>query len=294
MAVLQIGALCGSGLGMVLGGWVNETWGWRAAFAAVGVPGLALAALVFGTLREPPRGGSDGIAAGEGAAPARESALGAARHLLRTPTYAWMLAGVCAAGVVAIGRVAWEPTFLREVYGMGAAGAGLAYFLIGPLPSAVGTLGAWLADGLGRRDLRWYLWTPALGNALAVPLALAFLLWPETHAVAGVPVAFAFSVLLSVASAGAMPAILALGQSLAPPRMRAFSAALWSMLFTFVGMGIGPLFVGDLIERLRPAYAEQAVRYALAIGSLVPLLATVLFAVAARTVTRDVERAKEA
>jgi MFS family permease len=297
LSVLQIGALSGTGLGMVLGGWVNEVWGWRAAFVAVGVPGIALAALVFATLREPPRGSSDGLAAE--AAGARESAFGAAfraaLHLLRTPTYAWMLSGVCAAGVVAIGRTAWEPTFLREVYGMGSAHAGLTYFLISPLPSAVGTLGgAWLVDHLGKRDLRWYLWTPAVGNALSVPLSLAFLLWPETHIVAGVPVAFSFSVGMSIVAAGSMPAILAMGQSLAPPRMRAFSAALWSMLFTFVGMGLGPLLVGDVTERLRPQYAEQAVRYALAVAGVVPLLATGLFAVAARTVASDVERAKRA
>jgi MFS family permease len=294
LAVLQIGALCGAGLGMAFGGWVNELWGWRAAFVAVGVPGIALAGVVLLTLREPPRGASDGLAARAGTPELRENAWRAALHLLRTPAYAWMLAGVCAAGVVGIGRTAWEPTFLREVYGMGSAQAGLTYFLISPLPSAVGTLGgAWLVDHLGRRDLRWYLWTPALGNALSVPLSLAFLLWPETHAVAGLPVAFAFSVGMSIASAGAMPAILAMGQSLAPPRMRAFSAALWSMLFTFVGMGLGPLLVGDLTERLRPEHAEQAVRYALALASGVPLLATGLFAVAARTVARDVERAKQ-
>jgi MFS family permease len=293
LSVLQIGALCGTGLGMVLGGWVNEVWGWRAAFVAVGVPGIALAALVFATLREPLRGISDGLAtAGAGA---RESALGAALHLLRTPTYAWMLAGVCAAGVVGIGRMAWEPTFLREVYGMGSAHAGLAYFLINPLPSAIGTLGgAWLVDHLGQRDLRWYFWAPALGYAASVPLSLAFLLWPETHTALGVPVAFGFSVLMSIAAAGAMPAILAMGQSLAPPRMRAFSAALWSMLFTFVGMGLGPFLVGDLTARLRPEYAEQAVRYALAAASAVPLLATALLAVAARTVHEDVQRAKQA
>lgn len=301
LAVLQIGALCGTGLGMVLGGWINEVWGWRAAFVAVGVPGVALALLVFTTLREPARGISDGLAQSDGdgepdgSEPERESALEAALFLLRTPSYAWMLVAVCAAGVVGIGRNAWEPTFLREVYGMGSAHAGLAYFLIGPLPSVIGTLGgAWLVDTLARRDVRWYFWMPALGNAVTVPLALAFLLWPETHTLAGVPVAFYFSVVMSVAASGVMPAILTLGQSLAPPRMRAFSAALWSMLFTFVGMGLGPLFIGDLIERLRPEYADQAVRYALAAGSLVPILAVVIFAVGARTVARDIERAKTA
>jgi MFS family permease len=292
LSVLQIGALCGTGLGVVLGGWVNEVWGWRAAFIAVGVPGIVLSLLVFTTLREPPRGISDGLA---NAPEKHESAWTAASYLLRTPSYAWMLVGVCAAGVVSIGRSAWEPTFLREVYGMGSADAGLTYFLIGPLPSAIGTLaGAFVVDKLARRDARWYLWVPALGSAITVPLSLAFILWPETDRVGVVPVAFFFSVLMSIASSGSMPAILAMGQSLAPPRMRAFSAALWSMLFTFVGMGLGPLIVGEMIERMRPDYAEQAVRYALAVASLVPVIATVFFAAAARTVAVDIERAKVA
>ena len=302
LSVLQFGSMCGMGLGMVFGGWVNEIWGWRVAFLSVGVPGIALAALVAITLREPPRGLSDGLARLEpegsptpAAEPPRENALAATLHLLRTPTYAWMLIGVCASGVVGIGRNAWEPTFLREVYGMGSAHAGLSYFLIGPLPSAIGTLsGAWIVDVLARRDVRWYFWLPALGNGVTVPLSLGFVLWPETHRVAGVPVAFCFSVAMSLVAAGLMPAILAMGQSLAPPRMRAFSAALWSMIFTFVGMGLGPLLIGEIIERLRPDFAEQAIRYALAFASLGPLMATLPMFLASRTVARDVERARRA
>jgi hypothetical protein len=178
---------------------------------------------------------------------------------------------------------------------MGAADAGLTYFLINPLPSALGTIaGAWLVDTLARRDVRWYFWLPALGNTASVPLSLGFLLWPETSELAGVPIAFLFSVALSATVSGVMPGILAMGQGLAPPRMRAFSAALWSMLFTFVGMGLGPLFIGDLTERLRPQYGAQAIRYALAAGGVVPLIATLFYAFASRTVARDIERAKTA
>ena len=292
LSLLQVGALCGMGLGMALGGYLNEIWGWRAAFVAVGVPGVALSLLVFLTLREPPRGVGDGASAPTGAS---ESMLDAALHLLRTPTYAWMLAGVSAAGIVSVGRNAWEPTFLREVYAMGSAEAGLTYFLISPVPSAVGTLaGGWLTDVLSRRDERWYFWIPALGSLVSVPCALGFLMWPEGDLLAGIPVGFYFGVLLSFAATGAMPAILAMGQSLAPPRMRAFSAALWSMIFNFVGMGLGPFFVGDLIERLRPEHGSEAIRFALAAASLAPVIATVFYLVASRTVVRDIEHARRA
>ena len=64
------------------------------------------------------------------------------------------------------------------------------------------------------------------------------------------------------------------------------------MIFTFVGMGLGPLIVGDLIERLRPEYGTDAIRYALSVASLMPLLAAVLYGIASRTVARDIEQAQ--
>ena len=38
----------------LVGGWVNEFFGWRTAFAVVGLPGVVLALVLWLTLREPP------------------------------------------------------------------------------------------------------------------------------------------------------------------------------------------------------------------------------------------------
>jgi MFS family permease len=46
-------------VGFLVGGWVNEFFGWRAAFMVVGVPGVVLALILRLTLREPPRGHSE-------------------------------------------------------------------------------------------------------------------------------------------------------------------------------------------------------------------------------------------
>jgi len=48
------------GLGLAVGGWINEEWGWRWAFVAAGLPGMALAGIVRWTVREPARGASEG------------------------------------------------------------------------------------------------------------------------------------------------------------------------------------------------------------------------------------------
>ena len=74
VAIYSSGVYIGTGLGIVLGGWIVDGWNamfpdgdapfglaaWQAAFFAVGLPGL-LMALWVRTLREPVRGQSEGI-----------------------------------------------------------------------------------------------------------------------------------------------------------------------------------------------------------------------------------------
>jgi len=75
VAIYSSGVFIGSGIGLVLGGWIVDKWnahfpaggpfglvGWQAAFFGVGLPGLVMA-LWVGTLREPVRGSSEGLAA---------------------------------------------------------------------------------------------------------------------------------------------------------------------------------------------------------------------------------------
>jgi MFS family permease len=73
LAIYSSGLYIGGGLSLFIGGYIVQAWnqaypgggpmgmvGWQAAFLAVGLPGLLLAAIVS-TLREPLRGQSDGI-----------------------------------------------------------------------------------------------------------------------------------------------------------------------------------------------------------------------------------------
>lgn len=59
LAMYACGVPVGSGLGYWLGGWINDTFGWRMAFVAVGLPGVLVALLVRLTVREPVRGVSE-------------------------------------------------------------------------------------------------------------------------------------------------------------------------------------------------------------------------------------------
>lgn len=83
LAIYSSGLYFGGGISLVIGGFIKDHWnaaypgggplglvGWQAAFLAVGLPGLFLAAWVL-TLREPVRGAIDGLSTPEDPHPFR-------------------------------------------------------------------------------------------------------------------------------------------------------------------------------------------------------------------------------
>jgi len=281
MSLLSIGALMGMGGGVIYGGWASEAFGWRLALVSVGVPGVVLALVFLLTVAEPARRAADAPGVDEFTG---KSLGGVLWQLARTPAFVWLTLGATFVTVVSMGRNFWEPTFLRRVYGMEPAEAGLWYAVISPLPAALGAyLCASITDRLAVRDRRWYGWFPALCALLLVPLSLAFYLAPTDVFVGGIQVGFCFSIAASLVGAAWAPATMAVAQGLVPPSARAVTAATWSMISAFVGQGLGPLLVGDFNMRLEPQYGEESVRWSLAAVSVLPLLAGASYLMLARS-----------
>ena len=293
LSVVSIGAVVGMGLGMVMGGWINELWGWRMAFVAAGAPGVLLAILVRFTVREPPRGAPE-------AAPRsadRGSFAATVRYLFGLRTYRFILLANAFALFSAMGRNLWEPTFIIRIYDMGTASAGLWYFLTSPVPSMLGIfLGGLLADRYGARDARWYLVVPAIGQLLSVPILVGFLLWPESHHLSllgwSVPFAFVLSVIGSVFGAFFTAPFIATIQNVSQLRMRATAAAISTLVSSFVGLAAGPLLVGYLSDFLQARFAEEALRYSLLVPTLAPLLSALVCLLGASAVQDDLDRAQ--
>ena len=61
MTVLALGAPIGAYLGANFAGAIAHAYTWRAAFLALGVPGLVVGVIVYLTVREPARGRLDAI-----------------------------------------------------------------------------------------------------------------------------------------------------------------------------------------------------------------------------------------
>jgi MFS family permease len=149
--------------------------------------------------------------------------------------------------------------------------------------------GGLLADALGRRDARFYAWVPGLGALLATPLyALSF-------QQGGWLAATALLMLTGLVQYAYLPASVGVTQNTMEPRMRATAAAIVGIATNLIGAGVGPWAVGALSDHFTRQAAAQGVALPQAVGlqwacslfALVYLWAAVHFALAARTLRRE-------
>jgi len=157
----------GSALGYVLGGLIEQRFGWRAAFFLAGLPGLLLAALVL-RVADPQRRSEEEPAA-------EPSPEGTSRWmaLLRNGPYRRVVAGY-AAYTFALGALAfWTPAFLERVRSVPRAEATVLFGAIVVVTGLVGTFaGGWLGDFFLRRSPQAYLWVSGAATLAAAPAAL--------------------------------------------------------------------------------------------------------------------------
>jgi predicted MFS family arabinose efflux permease len=285
LAVLTTGGAVGSVLGLLLGGWLGDLYGWRAAFAIVGIPGIAVALVLRLTVREPPRGRFD---AARASAPARrESTLEVQRYLWGFPSFGWMTLAATLHVFAGYGASVWNPTFLIRVHGMTQGEAGF-WLAVVSFSSFAGILWGYAADRLARGDLRWYMYAPALGSILALPFTCFYVLAPAPGPALA---ALVISSLLGNAYTGAT---FAMAQSLARPHMRALAAATVLFVMNLLGLGLGPFAVGVLSDVLTPRYGLEAIRYSLLLIALPHVMAAAMNLAAARSLREDLARSQRA
>jgi MFS transporter, Spinster family, sphingosine-1-phosphate transporter len=159
----------GSALGYVVGGIMDEHFGWRMAFFIAGFPGLILALLCLG-LHDPPRGSQDGEVAAQPRAATRPIANYLA--LLKNRPYTLTIAGYAAYTFALGGLAYWMPSFLERVRHVPEKSATFDFGLIVVATGLVGTFaGGWLGDFCTRYSQRAYLWISAFATLAAAPFA---------------------------------------------------------------------------------------------------------------------------
>ena len=270
LSVFLMGPSLGAILGLGLGGWIAQTYGWRTAFIAIGAPGVLLGLLFMLTVRAPR------AALPTTAETPRENWKGTLSSLLATPAFLLIIAAGTLAAIMGYAIGTWNPSFLIRSHGLSMQDAGLLVGLGGGISATVGTLlcGS-VTDRLVGRDPGWQLGVPAIACLISVPLGLAFYLWPSGTAFhlgsMAVPEAVLFYFAFAfTATWWTVPCFGAISH-LFPPNRLAQASAIFVMGMTLFGVGLGPIVVGGLSDFFAVSLGQEALRYALA--SSVGLLA---------------------
>jgi predicted MFS family arabinose efflux permease len=284
LGVYQLGISIGVILGLLLGGWISQFFGWRMAFLAVGLPGILFAGLLLFTLKEPVRGLSDNINSKriQLDSPGFGSTL---RYLWELKSFVHITLGTSLIGIAIYTFFMWSPSFLVRSYGMSSGEIGTVLALCNGVFGGVGIYcGGLFADRLGAKNLRWYLLLPSFCALLAFPFALGIYLSSS------VMVSIAFigpPIMLGLVNSGPC---YSLAQRLAQLRMRAMAASILLFMQNLIGLGVGPQITGFFSDFLAPQYGDESLRYALMISSLAYPWAALHFWLGARHLSDDLAK----
>lgn len=239
LAVFNLAVPVGSALGYLLGGLFATWFGWRAAFAIVGVPGIGLA-LICLLLTEPERGEQDSLCPPSSPFPEDRELLA----LLSNPVYLASTAAMAALTFVLGAIAVWMPTFLVRIHGLSLGAAGTSFGLLTVLAGLAGTAaGGWLGDRARRRHPAGYLWVSAAGLLAAAPLT-----WVAVQA--SRPVLFwtaaALAETLVFLNTGPLNAVIV---SVAGPQRRAIAVGANVLLIHLFGDALSPWLLGSISDR---------------------------------------------
>jgi len=264
----------GSAAGYVLGGAVDQRFGWRAAFFVAGVPGLLLALACLG-LKDPPRGGQDEeedsrLLSHPVPLPRKEgsSIWATYRRLLRNRPYALTVAGYAAYTFALGGLAFWMPSFLERVRGLSKTEATTQFGAIVVITGFAGTFaGGWLGDWYLKRSANAYLQVSGWATLAAAPAALAAFVLPQKAAYMA---AIVVAELLLFASTGLINSAIV---NVVAPTERATAVALSILVIHLLGDVPSPFLIGVISDATSLATAFRIVPVAILAGGLIWLWA---------------------
>ena len=277
-------------LGYVIGGFVFENYGWRAAFFAAGIPGIILAIILRFTVKEPIRGSSETIKVNhDEPAPGFGETLG---FMFSQSSYLLLLLGCLLICVSANAYVAFTASHLIRTFSIDLTNIFWSVAIpLGLLIGGVGSVGAifWgiICDRLSAKDLRWRPWIIALTSAIALPFAYMFINAESLTS------AYLWNIVPNFVGLIYASIAYTASQELVKVRMRAFSSAFTLFCLTLIGISGGPWITGKLSDMFQAAGLTnaEALQQALIYILLFNAASIVCLVLAGFNYRKDVERA---
>ena len=255
LAIYSTGINIGILFGFLLGGWINEFYGWRTAFLVVGLPGIALAIFLKLVVAEPTRGMAE-EKVDEGSAPKLKETL---KLLWSRKSFRHLSIACGIHAFVSYGAGNFIPSLFLRLHDIETGELG-TWLALSSVAGGIGTfMGGYLSDRLGKQDPRWYQWVPAITTLIYLPFTLFIYLTDQTY------LALMTTFITGMLFNAYLAPNLAITHSLVGLRMRAMSSAILFFILNLIGLGFGPMVIGFVSDMINPTYGIESIRYALLI-----------------------------
>jgi MFS family permease len=284
LTVFSLGAPIGAWVGYNVAGAIADTFGWRAVFFALGVPGVVAGLAVWLTVREPRRGILDSEEDGE--AP---SFLTTMRFLWQQRSAVHVMMGTAVCALWGWGLMYYTPTFLQRTYHLSVGEASAVTQNMHLWGGGIATLATgWLMARSTMVDARRIVWLLAAGTGIAT-VASGVVYYTRDLAVAKAMLWIFIPAIYFYIGPG-----FGLLNNLAQCRMRAIFCAMVLFLANIGNLVIAPPLIGALNDWFESWHMSSADALRLAMLCLVPtgFWATVHLYLAARDILKDQERAR--
>lgn len=273
--VFNLGPPIGAAAGIAFGASIAAAFDWRDAFIAVGIIGIVTAVVLKLLVRDPERGATDAIRDRTAAEPAQF--MDTVRAFFGNPLLVRISLGGGVTQFMTYGLGNFAVLFLMREKGMTLEQVAVWYALVVGLGMGAGMLvSGTLLDRFTQRSRTAFAVAPAISLAFALPFYVGFV-WAPTWQLALLlltPAMFLNYFYLS--------ASVALVQGEVKPNQRVLSGALLLLVMNFIGLGLGPTYVGAASDFFAARGYDNALQMALYTLTPAFLIAIAIFISLAR------------
>ena len=270
----------GSALGIVIGGFIAEHWGWRHAFGIVAIPGILVALLFFYVRDYQTVELVQTVDDEAGPSRVQMKLVDIAAQFLHSKTLWFNNLAFAANTFVTTAIMSWLPTYYHRMENLPMDRAATKGGLVMALALVGAPLGGYLADRWLQRKKNARSLFPALSSVItAMALFAAFVFMDGL-------MQYATLLFTGIAAVAFVPAAVAVTQDVVHPGLRAVSLSLCVIVQHILGSALGPPFVGAMSD----AFGLET---ALKVLPIFTLLAAVLFFTSSFFYVADAERVEE-
>ncbi|WP_428897909.1 putative arabinose efflux permease [Parelusimicrobium proximum] len=233
LAAFGLAIPMGSALGYLLGGFMGNHFGWRAAFIIVAVPGIFLGLCVL-FLKDKKR---------ENMTPEQKPTLKGYLDLLLNKKYIFISLSQAMTTFVVGGLAAWMPSYYNRFFGLDTAQSGLIFGISVIIAGAAGTFaGGQISERVFRANKNAYFITSFIGLACTIPFAVMGVISKNMWLAS---VMFSIAMTFAFIPTGPLNAAIV---NITSSTIRSMAFALNIFIIHALGDAISPVIIGRLSD----------------------------------------------